>query len=198
MVHTPDPTEALPPGAGHSSFDLIEPERLLGELGLKPDSILLDAGCGVGNYSLALAAALGKHGLIYALDMWRPGLEALEKRAAAAGRKNLRPLQADISKTVPLPNASIDLCLMATVLHDLAEYGTAAGALREVHRVLKPGGVLAVVEFDKVEGPPGPPMRIRLAPEEVEKLVAPYGFQMTGTARVGPYNYLMKFIKTGI
>ena len=84
---------------------------------------------------------------------------------------------------------------MATVLHDLAEFAMADGALKEAHRVLKPGGTLAIVEFDKVEGPPGPPLRIRLTPEEVENLVAPYGFQKTRTARVGPYNYLILFTK---
>ena len=84
---------------------------------------------------------------------------------------------------------------MATVLHDLVEAGTATGALAELTRVLKPGGLLAIVEFDKIDGPPGPPRHIRLDPAEVEALVAPYGFARQRTVKLGPYNYLITFMK---
>jgi ubiquinone/menaquinone biosynthesis C-methylase UbiE len=195
MIHTPEPAKAKPPGAGKSSFDLIEPSKLLAELQLPKNITFLDLGCGAGNYTLAVAEVLGKHGVVVALDLWQPGLETLEERAAAAGRHNIRALLADISKIVPLGDGSVDVCLMATVLHDLVEFAAADGALKEAHRVLKPGATLAVVEFDKIEGPPGPPLKIRLTPAEVENLVTPYGFQKTRTARVGPYNYLILFTK---
>jgi len=195
MIQTSEPAKAKPPGAGKSSFDLIEPEKLLGALQLPKDITFLDLGCGAGNYTLAVAEVLGKHGVVVALDLWQPGLETLEERAAAAGRHNIRARLADISKLVPLGDGSVNVCLMATVLHDLVEFAMGDGALKEAHRVLIPGGTLAVVEFDKVEGPPGPPLKIRLTPEEVENLVTPYGFQKTRTARVGPYNYLILFIK---
>ncbi len=195
MIQTPEVPGTRPPGAGKSSFNLIAPEKLLGELPLRPDMLFLDLGCGAGDYSLAVAEAIGKHGVVVALDLWEPGIETLQERAAAAGRDNLRPMQVDIGKVLPLGDASVDLCLMATVLHDLVESGAAAGALQEAHRVLKPGGVLAIVEFDKVEAPPGPPLRIRLNPEEVEGLAAPYGFQKGRLTRVGPYNYLLLFTK---
>jgi ubiquinone/menaquinone biosynthesis C-methylase UbiE len=193
MIHTPDAPKTKPPGAGKSSFDLIEPEKLLGELPLRKDMLFLDLGCGAGDYTLAVAEVIGKHGVVVALDLWEEGIETLQERAAAAGRNNLRPMQVDISKLLPLGDGSVDLCLMATVLHDLVESGSAAGTLKEAQRVLKPGGALAIVEFDKVAGPPGPPLRIRLTPEEVENLAAPYGFKKSRMARVGPYNYLLLF-----
>ncbi|MBW1991891.1 MAG: methyltransferase domain-containing protein, partial [Deltaproteobacteria bacterium] len=111
--------------------------------------------------------------------------------AALRGFQHIRPLRADVSAPLPLDAASVDLCLMATVLHELAEAGRAAKALAETARLLKPGGVLAVVEFKKAAGPPGPPRHIRLAPEEVQLLAAPYGFQPGKVEEVGPYNYLM-------
>ncbi len=165
------------------------------ELQLAKNITFLDLGCGAGNYTMAVAEVIGKHGVVVALDLWQPGLEDLRERAAETGRRNIRALMADISKLVPLDNGSVDVCLMATVLHDLAEFGLAGGALKEASRVLKPGGILAIVEFDKVEGPPGPAMRLRLAPEEVETMVSSYGFQKTRMSRVGPYNYLILFIK---
>lgn len=60
---------------------------------------------------------------------------------------------------------------------------------------MKPGGPLAVVEFDKMEGPPGPLVWIRLGTEEEENLVSHYGSEKTRLARVGLYNYLILFIK---
>ena len=127
-----------------------------------------------------------------------PGPVAGGNRDPGGAGRGSRPTQppapkVDISQPLPLGDASVDLCLMATVLHDLVESGKRRGALKEAQRVLKPGGALAIVEFDKVAGPPGPPLRIRLNPEEVATLAAPYGFRKSRMARVGPYNYLLLF-----
>ena len=59
MIHTPEPAKAKPPGAGKSSFDLIEPSKLLAELQLPKNITFLDLGCGAGNYTLAVAVVLG-------------------------------------------------------------------------------------------------------------------------------------------
>jgi ubiquinone/menaquinone biosynthesis C-methylase UbiE len=184
-----------PPGAGKSSYDLIDPDILWAELNLSPGITFLDLGCGQGNYALAVADRIGPAGTVYAVDLWDEGIAALKDRAARAGRTNLKPLVAGADQ-VPLDNLSVDVAFMATVLHDLVEAGTAAGALAEAARIIKPGGRLTIVEFDKVDGPPGPPRHIRLDAAEVEALVAPYGFRRQKIAKLGPYNYLMTFVKS--
>jgi ubiquinone/menaquinone biosynthesis C-methylase UbiE len=184
-----------PPGAGKSSYDLIDPGTLWAELNLPPGITFLDLGCGQGNYALAAADRIGPTGVVYAVDLWEEGIAALQERAAREGRANLKALVAPAGQ-IPLADLSVEVGFMATVLHDLVEGGTAAGALAELTRVLKPGGLLAIVEFDKIDGPPGPPRHIRLDPAEVEALVAPYGFARQRTVKLGLYNYLITFIKS--
>jgi ubiquinone/menaquinone biosynthesis C-methylase UbiE len=183
-----------PPGAGKSSYDLIDPGTLWAELDLPQGITFLDLGCGQGNYALAAADRVGPAGVVYAVDLWEEGIAALRERAARAGRANLKALVAGAGQ-IPMANLSVDVGFMATVLHDLVEAGTAAGALAELARVIKPGGCLAIVEFAKIDGPPGPPRHIRLEAGEVEALVAPYGFARQKTVKLGPYNYVITFVK---
>ena len=192
MSHSSIPN---PAGAGKSSYDLIDPGTLWTVLNLSQGITFLDLGCGQGNYSLAAADRIGPTGVVYAVDLWEEGLAALKERAAREGRTNLKALAAPASQ-IPMESRSVDVGLMATVLHDLVEAGTAAGALAEVSRVIKAGGRLAIVEFHKIDGPPGPPRHIRLDPPEVEALVAPYGFAREQTVKLGPYNYLITFMKS--
>lgn len=188
--------EGKPIAAGKSSFDLIDPVRLFSELRLKKNTALLDLACGNGSYALAAAEHIGEPGKIYAFDLWKEGIDTLVREARARQIKNIHAGVADISVDVPLDDNSIDLCLMATVLHDLVEDGTEKGALQQVCRVLKPDGFLAVIEFNKVEGKPGPPIQIRISPAELDNLLAPYDFRPVKTVEVGQFNYLSIYKKT--
>jgi ubiquinone/menaquinone biosynthesis C-methylase UbiE len=179
-----------PIAAGKSSFDLIDKEKFFTALGLKKDTILLDVACGIGRYSIAASEIVGNEGLIYAVDLWEEGVNALRQAVAERGIKHIRPILGDVSKHIPVEDRSVDVALMATVLHDLIEVSTEKGTLREIRRVLKPGGKLVIIEFKKIDGPPGPPVAIRLSPEETEKIVSAYGFKQEKVLDVGPYNYL--------
>ena len=111
------------------------------------------------------------------------------------GTTNCDAITADESSKIPLGDQSVDVCLIATALHDLAEEKAAAGALKEIARLLKPGGRLVIVEFKKMEGPPGPPLDIRFSPEELDELVSPYGFEKERTLESGDFFYTSTFIR---
>lgn len=179
-----------PLGAGHGTFDLIDRERFFGGLPLGKSTVLLDLGCGRGDYAIALAEKIGPEGRVYALDAWQEGLAQVRERAAHRGLTNIETLRADVNKGIPLEDKTIDVCLMATVLHDLLREGTGETALRETARVLRPGARLAIVEFTKVEGGPGPPLHVRLSEEETEAKVTPFGFRKERVSGLGAYHYL--------
>ncbi|HZK14524.1 MAG TPA: class I SAM-dependent methyltransferase, partial [Desulfobaccales bacterium] len=109
------PSSPKPPGAGKSSYDLIDPDIMWATLNLPQGITFLDLGCGQGNYSLAAASHIGPTGVVYAVDLWEEGLAALKERAAREGRANLKPLAAPAGQ-IPMESRSVDMGLMATVL----------------------------------------------------------------------------------
>ena len=187
-----------PIAAGKSSFGLIDAGKLFTELGLEKEEVFLDLACGNGQYSLAVANYIGDAGRIYAVDLWEEGIASLQRESDLRSLGQIKPSVADISQRIPLDDKSVDICLMATVLHDLIEDGTDAGALAEVTRVLKPQGRLALIEFKKIDGPPGPPVTVRLSPEESQKHLQPYGFRLNRTIDIGQYNYLEIYENQGV
>ena len=180
-----------PPGAGKSSFDLVDPQAVFQALGLTRSTIFLDLGCGPGDYLLAAAELIVPKGKLYGVDAWEEGIHRLRGKILGRGLNNVEVLLSDVTKNVPLPDSSVDICLMGTVLHDFARDGGEQGALRETARMLKPGGILGIVEFKKIEGPPGPPIHIRLSPEEVESMIKPFGFTPTRSVDTGPFTYMI-------
>ena len=187
-----------PPGAGKSSFDLVDPQAVFHALGLTGSTVFLDLGCGPGDYLLAAAELIGPKGKLYGVDAWEEGVHRLRKKILWKGFNNVQVLLSDVTKSVPLPDSSVDICLMGTVLHDFARDGGEQGALRETARMLKPGGIFGIVEFKKIDGPPGPPIHIRLAPEEVESMIKSFGFTPTRSVDAGPYTYMIVASNTAV
>jgi ubiquinone/menaquinone biosynthesis C-methylase UbiE len=186
-----------PIAAGKSSFDLVDADLLFDAMELGENKVILDLACGVGNYALALAAHTGPGSTIHALDLWEEGIAALRSEAAARHMAWIHPKVTDISRRIPLDDDAVDVCLMATVLHDLTADGTHTGTLKELQRVLKPLGTLVVVEFKKIDRPPGPPLHIRLSPAETEAMLAPFGFVRDRVVDIGPFVYLARFSLQG-
>jgi ubiquinone/menaquinone biosynthesis C-methylase UbiE len=178
------------PGSGKSSFDLVDHELVFRELGLTKSKVFLDLGCGSGDYVIAAAEIIGPEGIAYGIDGWSEGIDLLRKHAQEKRFTNVQAFVTSVAKHLPLHDQTVDICLMAVALHDFIRHEGGEVALRETARVLKPTGVLGIVEFKKIDGPPGPPIHIRISPEETENLIADFGFQQTKTLDVGPYTYL--------
>lgn len=184
-----------PVAAGKSSFDLIDTEKTFAIIDVKPDSSFLDLACGAGKYSIEIANRIGEKGTVYAVDLWQEGIEALKQEINIKSIMNIKAILADISNKLPLEESSIDSCLMATIIHDLSE-SDQKSAIKEVVRLVKPGGMLNIIEFKKIDKGPGPPIDIRMDEEQIEALVTPYGFEKVIGSEIGAFNYLLKYKKT--
>ena len=188
--------QSKPTGAGKSSFDLIDVETFFGQLDLKEGVTFLDVACGRGAYCLKASEIIGFAGTILAVDLWQEGIEQLRASAVEKNALNIEAFVSNAGEHIPVGDQVVDVCLMATVLHDFVEDKISNEVLDEVVRVLKTDGLLAIVEFKKIDGPPGPPLHIRLSPEEISDMLGPYGFKEVSLTDVGPYNYLMLFGKS--
>jgi len=125
--------------------------RLLDDLHLHGDEDLLDVGCGRGAVLLAAARRLPE-GHAVGIDLWRRRDQTGNTRAAAernavaegvAGRVDF--LDAD-ARAIPLPDSSFDVVVSSLTIHNIPGADQRAQALREVVRVLRPGGRLRIVD----------------------------------------------------
>jgi SAM-dependent methyltransferase len=105
---------------------------------LPRDWTVADVGCGTGNIAELLSPWVKR---VVAVDRSEPMLEAARKRLS--GAKNVEFVAGEASN-LPLKTGSVDAAVSVLVLHHLAEPGS---ALREMARVVRPGGAVLVVDM---------------------------------------------------
>lgn len=179
---------------GKTTRDILSAERVLTTAGLKSGDIFLDAGSGDGFISFAASAVVGENGKVYAMDVYPDSVVNIKKETEEKGIKNLDVAVTDLTDKIPLDDDSIDICVMANVMHGFVENDEVEAVMKEIGRVIKQDGVFAVVEFKKIEGSRGPPFDIKLAPQDVEDILTQYSFEPVSASEVGPYHHLVKGI----
>ncbi|MGD0855382.1 MAG: class I SAM-dependent methyltransferase [Dehalococcoidia bacterium] len=108
---------------------------------VKPGQSFLDFGCGTGCFSLPAAKIVQNSGTVYALDCFPRQLDIVKKRAHKAGLANIVTMLSD--EKINLDDGSMDVIWMCDVFHEIMQKRQ---MLEELHRVLKPAGVLAIYD----------------------------------------------------
>jgi len=142
---------------------------LLARLGLTGGESVLEIGCGTGALTLPLAAAVGEHGRVVAIDISEPMLGLARQRVAERGLHNVT-LQLGDAQVFAFEKAAFDL---ATSRMGVMFFADPAAAFRNIGTAVKPGGRLVfacwaplaenrhwLISYDVAErylGPPAPP-----------------------------------------
>ncbi len=112
-------------------------------LGLRTGERLVDVGCGPGDAAIALAADVGPCGEVVGIDTSRAMLRAARERAAGAACP-FRAVRGDAA-ALPAPDGSCDAARAERVLQWVPD---PAGVVAELHRVLRPGARLGLIDTD--------------------------------------------------
>ncbi len=163
----PDPTPSVNPGInepylaesidvgswverfereGRTVFD--NRDEIVAAAHIPAGSVVADVGAGTGLFVPMLSRAVGPRGEVLAVDIVPDFLTHIDERAAAAGLENVRTVLCT-ERSIEVPSESIDVAFLCDVYHHF-EYP--ADTLASIHRALLPGGTLAVVEFERIEG----------------------------------------------
>jgi len=121
--------------------------KRLKKSGVNEGQTILDLGCGIGRFTLLAARIVGTAGKVYALDIHPLHQAIVRVRAKMEKAENISTILADSSDT-GLPDRTIDVVFINDAFHEFADK---KGTLREVSRVLKPSGILAIDEHEMKE-----------------------------------------------
>jgi len=127
-----------------------DPYKALKQAGMKQGQAVLEVGCGPGFFTVPAAEMVGETGRVCALDINPLAIEHVREKVAAAGVSNVDLLLADAAET-GLPDQSFDVVYLFGLAHAIGGMGP---IMVELHRLLKPGGTLAV------EGRVAPPSEL--------------------------------------
>lgn len=123
-------------------------ERIVADVALPRGGAVADIGAGTGLFTFLFADAVGPEGKVYAVDISREFIDLIRERASKAGVQNVETVLNN-QKSVELPNASIDVAFICDTYH---HFEHPEATLASIHRALRPGGYLIIIDFKRIEG----------------------------------------------
>lgn len=166
-----------------------KPEQVMDALGVADGSVVADLGAGGGWFVVRLARRVGPRGVVYAEDVQREMIEAIERRTQREGLQNVRTVLGTLDDP-KLPRGSLHAVLIVDVYHEVE---SRVELLRNVRDALAPSGRLGIIEYSKMGGGPGPAMDERIDEAVVVQDATAAGLRLISRETFLPFQYLLVF-----
>jgi ubiquinone/menaquinone biosynthesis C-methylase UbiE len=190
----PDVKDFLGKFEGESREVYAKRDRIVAACGLKPGMAVADIGAGTGLFTRLFAQAVGADGRVFAADIAPKFLEHVRDTSRKAGLGNVTPVLCN-PDSVDLPAGSVDLAFVCDTYH---HFEFPARTLASLHRAVRPGGRLVVVDFVRTPGESSDWVlsHVRAGQEVVENEITAAGFEKSGEVKdLLKENYLVVFRK---
>ena len=164
----------------------LAPTLTLKNIGLARGKTFCDIGAGTGIFTFAARELVDQ---VFSLEMNDSLLDYMKQKAIKHDFNDISFVKTT-STSLELPAGSCDVALLCTVLHELTH---ARAVLEQIRNILKPGGMLGLIEFHKAKTPFGPPVEHRISESESASLVENAGFRLSRATRLGDNYYLQAY-----
>jgi len=161
---------------------------------LQPGMTVADIGAGTGLFVELFAQQVGPKGKLYAIDIAPKFVEHIRQRAAAQGLAHVNAVLGQ-EDAIPLPTDSLDVAFVCDTYHHF-EYPKSV--LASLHRVLRPGGALILIDFERIPGQSRQWVidHIRADKTTVTKEIEAAGFRLVEEPIAGlKEHYFLRFAK---
>jgi ubiquinone/menaquinone biosynthesis C-methylase UbiE len=162
-----------------------KPGAVVRALGLRRGQVVAEIGAGPGFFTPRLARAVGRTGLVYAVDPEPQMLVMLRRRLARAGVRNVTPVLGSADDPL-LPAGSCDLALIVDAYHHFAD---GPAILRKIVLALGRGGRLVNIDWSEGEHDVGPPPHRRVPRGKFLAAARRAGLRLVAEHRFLPYQY---------
>ena len=171
-----------------------DPQKNIEQCGIQVGMEIADLGSGSGFYTMTAAKALFSTGRVYAVDVQKDLLTKIKNSAIREGLHNVEVIWGDIEKPngTHLRDGSIDLCLICNILFQVENKRS---TIDEIKRILKPGGLVLVVDWADSFGGIGPKPDAVVKKEVVLDMMEKSGFHMDREISAGAHHYGIIFKK---
>ncbi len=157
-------------------------------------AVVADIGAGTGLFTRLFARAVGPEGKVYAVDISPAFVKSILRTARAEGLHNVEGIVNTQTKTL-LPGNSTDIVFVCDTYHHFEQ---PKPMLASIRRALRPGGVLVVVDFERIAGKSSAWVmeHVRVSKEDVIREIEAEGFRFAGQGDFLRENYFLKFVQT--
>lgn len=167
--------------------EVLPPKETLLKLGLAKNDLFADIGCGIGYFTISAAQIVDSSGKVYALDISQDMLEEAEKISVEHDVHNIEFIRSEEYR-LPLPDKSISFCFSCNVLHEIKNINH---FVKELDRVVKEDGKLAIIEWNDNISDWGPPANHRITSSHLTELIKTTGMHVDSPIDISGYFYAL-------